>query len=326
VARLSSASIVRIGLAGGAAAALASLVPLAGARTTPTYRPSLSVSPAPAGSVRFEVRRSATDLATYTTEIRVPHAYGATLGQPVGTVIGHVRAGSAPDSGTLTVAKPDPGNGCFSVADGDTAWDVDLDDGTRTLTFQIYLLPFAGDVTLLRYCLPPDATELESIAYTVTGVFREPARGTQVWRAQLYPYTAGGEIVDNATGVGAAALVRLPHVVTLAASYSGRTHRYVVHGSVTESGSAVGNAPVRLSSGTKGHALRAFARVTTDAKGRFSFTGKLSAKNPVRFRASARVAARAVSAPRCAPINGWPCTTETASSWAHDSHTVVVRP
>jgi len=320
VSRLSSASIL-IGLA---AAALACLVPLAGARTTPTYTPSLSVSPAAAGSVRFEVRRNATDLATYTTEIRVPAAYGATLGQPVGTVIGHVTAGSG--RGTLTVAKPDPRNGCFSVADGDTAWDVDLDDGTRTLTFQIYVTPFAGDVTLLRYCLPPDATELESIDYTVTGVFTEPARGTQVWRAQLYPYTAGGAIVDNAAGVGAAALVRLPHVVTLAASYSGRTHRYVVRGSVTESGRAVGHASIRLSSGTKGRALRPLARVTTDAKGHFSYGGKLSAPTPVRFTASARVAPRVISPPRCAPINGWPCVTETASSWASDSRTVVVRP
>lgn len=327
-----SAWTVRIGLAASVAVAAASLTALAGAATSATYKPYLYVSQVAGGSVRFEVRRGATDLATYTADIRVPDEYGATLDQPVGTVIGRVAAGalgrgaSAPYTGTLTVAKPDPNNGCFSVADNDTAWNVNLANGTQSFTYQIYVRLHAGDVTAVFYCLPPDARVLYTIAYTITGVFSEPTRGNYAWRGQFYPYTATGEVVDDGAGVGAAALVRLPHIVALATSYSKRTHRYVLHGSVTASGVGVGRSSVLLFIGTKGHALHSFARVTTDKRGSFTYNGKLSAKNPVRFKANARAAGRVILPPHCPAINNWPCVSETVSLWASDSRTVAVRP
>jgi hypothetical protein len=109
--------------------------------------------------------------------------------------------------------------------------------------------------------------------------------------------------VARADGVGAAALVRLPHTVTLRASYSKRSHRYLLRGSVTESGVGLRHASVRLFIGTRSHALHSFARVITDQQGRFSYSGKLSAKRPVRFKATARAADRVISRPHCAALN-----------------------
>jgi hypothetical protein len=326
------ASTVRIGLAGAVAVAVASAAAIGGAATGATYKPYLYISSLPAGSVKFEVRLAATDLPTYTAEIRVPYEYGATLDQPLGTVVGRVAAttldqgASLPYTGALTVAKPDPNNGCFSLADDDTAWNVNLTNGTQVFAYQIYVRLHAGDVTLLRYCLPPNAGVLDSVGYTITGVFAEPAHGNYAWRGQFYPYTATGEVVDNAAGVGAAALVRLPHIVALRASYSKRSHRYVLRGSVTESGVDIGHASVRLFIGTRNHALRSFARATTDKSGSFSYSGKLSAKHPVEFKATARAAPRVISPPNCAALNGWPCLTQTVSSWANDSRTIAIRP
>jgi hypothetical protein len=333
MAKLSTtASTIRIGLAGSVGTVVASLAAFGAAATSATYRPYLYVSPAPAGSVRFEVRRAATDLGTYTAEIRVPYEYGATLDQPVGTVLGRVaaaslnRGGSPPYIGTLTVAQADPNNGCFSIADDDTAWNVNLANGTQSFAYQIYVRLHAGDVTLLRYCLPPAARVLDSIVYTISGAFTEPARGNYVWRGQFYPYTAAGEVVDNAAGVGAAALVRLPHIVALRASYSKHSHRYVLRGSVTERGVGLKHASVRLLIGPKSHALHPFARVTTDQRGSFSYSGKLSATHTVHFKATARAASRVISPPHCAALNGWPCLSETVSPWANDSPTIAIEP
>jgi hypothetical protein len=330
--RVTLSTTVRIGLAAAAAVGAASLAALAGGASSTTYKPYLYVSPASAGSVQFEIRRGPTDLATYDADIRVPFEYGARLDQPVGTVVGRVaadtlvRGASAPYTGTLTVGKAAPNNGCFSVTSDDTAWNVTLANGTRSFAYQVYVRAFAGDVTMLRYCLPPDSLDLDSISYTIAGVFKQPARGNYAWRGQFYPYTATGEVVDNAAGVGAAALMRLPHVVALAASYSRRSHRYVLSGSVTEGGLRVSQSSVLLSVATKSHAFRTFARVKTDKRGSFTYSGKLSARNLVRFRAHAQVAGRVISPPHCPSINGWPCVSETVSWWANDSRAVSVRP
>jgi hypothetical protein len=323
---------VRVGVVAAVAASAASIVRFASADATATYKPYLYVSPARAGSVRFQVRRNPSDLATYDTEIRVPGEYGARLDQPIGTVIGRVtaaafqRSPSAPYTGTLTVAKPNVENGCFSIPDDEHAWNVDFSKGARSFAYQVYVDFYPGDITMLRYCLPTDAGVLESIAYSIDGVFKEPLSGTHVWRGQFYPYTAAGEVVDNDAGVSVAALVTLRHVVAFSASYAPSTHRYVLHGSVTEGGVGVGHASVALYMGAKGNGLHPFARLTTGKKGGFTYSWRSSAKSAIRLKAHARVTARVVAAPHCRKINNTRCVSETLSPWANDSRTIAVGP
>lgn len=323
---------VRIGVVAAVAASAAFLVRFASADATPTYKPYLYLSPAATASVQFEIRRGASDLATYDTEIRVPGEYGARLDQPIGTVIGRVTAravarnGLGPYTGTLSVAKPNLENGCFSMPDDEHAWNVEFSNGARSFAYQMYVDFYPGDITLLRYCLPPDAGVLELIAYTIDGVFKEPLRGTHVWRGQFYPYTTTGEIVDNDAGVSVAALVRLRHVVAFSASYASRTHRYLLRGSVTEGGVGVRHASVALYLGAKGNDLHPFARLTTGKKGGFTYSWRSSGKDVIRFKAHARVAARVVAAPHCRKINNTRCVSETLSSWTSDSRTIAIRP
>lgn len=315
--------MVRTSLAVSLAVVAVSLAALAGADEGARYRPYLYVSGFAGSEVRFEIRRSVADLATYTADIRVPHQYGARLNQPLGAVVGRVaavavaRGASPPYAGTLTVARPDPNNGCFSVADNDTAWNVSLSNGARSFNYQLYVRRHR-DVTLLWYCLPPDAGVLVSMTYTVTGVFSEPRRGNYAWRGQFYPYNAAGEVVDNDAGVGTAAVVRLPHLVTLKATSSKQTHRYFLHGSVKEGGVGVAHASVLLLVGAKG-ALHPLARVTTSANGSFSYSGRLSATKSLQFRAAAHVGGRRITPAHCSAINGWPCVSKTVSAWGKNS-------
>jgi hypothetical protein len=229
-------------------------------------------------------------------------------------------------TGTLSVAKPNLENGCFSIPDDEHAWNVEFSNGARSFAYQMYVDFFPGDVTLLRYCLPPGAGVLESLSYAIDGVFKEPLRGTHVWRGQFYPYTAAGEIVDNHAGVSVAALVRLRHVVALSASYARNTHRYNLHGSVAEAGVGVRHASVVLYLGAKGHDLRTFARLTTSRKGIFTYSWRSPAKKAIRLKAHARVATRIVAAPHCRKINDTRCVSETLSSWTSDSRTIAIRP
>lgn len=145
-----------------------------------------------------------------------------------------------------------------------------------------------------------------------------------MWRGQFYPYNAAGEVVDDDAGVGAAAVVRLPHIVALGATRSKQTQRYVLGGSVTEGGLGVGHASVFLFVGMRG-ALHPLAHLTADARGRFIYTGRLSVNTTVQFRATARVASRLVMPPHCTAINGWPCVSKTVSAWSKNSRVAVIR-
>lgn len=314
-----------------AAAALGVASTAAGTLAT-AYRPALIVFSSQAGFVITTPHGAA---PTADVEVLVPAGYDASLGQAVGTRIGTIRGwisdrgATGIFDGTIKVDDPSsPANAC-DPGSRDAVWTASLSDGKSSLSFQIYLRHPAHQPTELHWCLPESAPQLNTFDFAFTGIFRVPSHGHLLWDARFTPYDSSTGAIARGSRVSARALVRLPEVAVLHAGYSRKTHRYVLTGKVSEGGAPVG-AEIQLSVAVGSGSFRPIrhARVRSDAvSGRFTYSGRSSARLPVHFRAHATPGNRDLSSQGCPPdSDNVPCARSTLASWEKDSNIATIRP
>ena len=297
------------------------------------YKPALNVTVgADLGrtETRFSISTAFGAPATADVEITVPAGYAATLSQPVGAQVGILNGYindhglTSPYRGTITVANPQSPNSCDSA--GGAVWSADMRNQAGSFTFTIYVQHFAGQATVLHWCLPQDAPQLSVLAFDLTGVFSQPTKGTFLWDGRFTPYDPTTGKVFDFQQVAALSLVRLPETVRLTASYLRRTHRYILRGRVLEDGHPVHARIVVARSVHGGPFLSNRTGVTTsNAAGTFELTDRLSTRLPVAFRAHATPQYPAQL--RCGhDINNVPCVGETHAIWEKNSNVVIIRP
>jgi hypothetical protein len=312
----------------------------AGLSASPPYKPTLNVFSGdivPRGQVRFSINSEFRARATAEVDLWVPASYTTDLMQAVGTQIGGIsgsiddRGLTAPsNSGTIAVADPTVRNPACDSSGRDAFWLATLKSRTNSFSFPIYLGHIGGNQpTELHWCLPRNAPQFTTLSFNLNGVFTEPVRGKPLWDGRFTPYSTTTDEIDQAHQISALAVVRLPQRVALRASYS--NHRYTLTGQVTEADMpapahvailrSVGRSPFTTVFGSPRRTL-----LTTDSHGRFTFSGRLSTSQTVRFKAQAAVA-RKVSGGSCGKdTNGVPCGNYTVASWIKTSNIVSVRP
>lgn len=306
-------------------------------RSVVAYRPSLVVTTGQ-GVARDETRFAITSAfgapATAEVELLIPPGYQPSLSQPVGAGIGTVsgyandRGATPPYGGTIIAADPHaPTAGCDTSAH-EAVWGVSLSNAAgSSFGFTIYVSAAPDGTSVLHWCLPSTAPQLNYLAFDLHGVFTPPTRGSYIWDGRFAPYDPSSGSVIDSEQVSALALVRLPQVVRLRANYARRTHRYVLHGTVTEDGKPV-RARILVSRSVAGRPFFSTrAGVTrSNAAGVFTLSGRLSAQRVVAFRANAVADFRDISKSCVKDINNDPCVHETLSVWQRDSNTATVRP
>jgi hypothetical protein len=312
----------------------------AGLSALPPYKPALNVFSGdivPRGQVSFSIVSQFRAPATAEVDLWVPAAYTTNLTQTVGAQIGDIsgsindRGLTAPyNSGTITVADSTVRNPACDSSGRDAFWLATLKSSTNSFSFPIYV-SHAGDKqpTELHWCLPRNAPPFTTLGFNLNGVFTEPLRGKPLWDGRFNPYSTTTDGIDGAQQISALALVRLPQRVTLRASYS--NHRYTLTGQVTEA-DIPAPAHIAISRSVGPSPFTTIFRspektvVTTDNHGRFTFSGRLSTSQTVRFKAQAQVA-HTISSGSCGKdANGVPCGNYTIAPWVKTSNTVSIRP
>ena len=323
----------RLLLVGLVAAAGIPVVSGAAAPKTTPYKPALNVTSGVAvgrTETRFSISTAFGAPATADVEIIVPAGYAANLKQPTGAQLGTLngyindRGLTPPYQGTITAATPQSPNACDSAAG--VVWTATLQNQTGSFAFTIYVQHFAGQATVLRWCLPQNAPQLSVLTFDLTGVFAQPSKGKLLWDARFTPYDpATGKVFDYQQ-VAALSLVLLPETVRLTASYARRTHHYTLHGRVLEDGQPVHARIVVSRSIGGGPFLSNRSGLTmSNAAGTFTLTGSLSTRRAVAFKAQA--VAQPQARLRCAhDNNNVPCVDETHAIWANDSNVVTIKP
>lgn len=316
-----------------AAAALGVASTPAGTLTT-AYKPGLLVSSWPDARAHLSITTPYGAAPTADVELLVPAGYGANLGQaagtPIATISGRIldRGATASFDGTIKVDDPNvPSNAC-DRAGRDAVWTASLSNGTKSLSFQIYVRHLANRPTELHWCLPENAPQLNTVDFVFTAIFGAPSRGKLLWDARFTPYDPDTGAVAEGSRVSARALVRLPEVAVIHAGYSRSSHRYVLTGKVSEGGVPV-SAEVELSVGVGSGSFTPIrhARVRSGGSGKFTYSGRLSARHPVHFRAKVATGNRDLSKQGCpADSANVPCVHSTLAIWGKDSNIATIRP
>ena len=326
-------TILAVAVALGATAAGAR----SGVRVSPPYAPALKVISGPgvaAGQTFFRVARAFGAPATADAAVWVPAGYRPTLGQAVGTQVGTVQ-GDLYDhvtpsyAGTVTAADPATPDGECDTAGRSAAWIVTMKNTVSTFSFVVAVRAAAGQPTQLHWCFPKDAPRFDNLSFRLDGVFTTPARGEHLWDGRFTPYDPVTGAVNEGAQVSALALVRLPQLVRLKATYSASTRGYVLAGRATEDGKPVVHGPVIVSESIAGSPFRAGNRIATytSRNGTFTVAGRLDTRKPVRFRVNVTAGSRDLSKPSCGlDVNGTPCVHEFFAEWAKDSNVVAIRP
>jgi hypothetical protein len=286
--------------------------------------------------LRFSTHVSHLAPATAEIDLYVPAGYTPTLTQSIGTEIGTVRADAedrgltAPfTTGSITVADPAAYTKSACDSAGHSAvWLATLKSSATTFVFPIFARALAGQPTELHWCFAKRDPKLATVSFDLYQVFNEPRSGSYVWDARSTPYDpdTGNAVVGNQ--VSSLATVRLPQVVALHVSYSHKTHTYRIAGQATEDGKPV-RGVVRLFRSVNGgpfitnRTIGGIPKLTRT--GSFSYSGRLSTKKSVRFRAHF-IAAPPLRTNCGKDVNGVPCVSSSSASWEKDSNTVRAIP
>jgi hypothetical protein len=197
-------------------------------------------------------------------------------------------------TGTITADDPakyaaDPVAQACAAGTHRAVWLVSLSGAGQTLQLPIFVDQTTGtDVSLGGYILqacplspevPPDqggAAVPDRVTYLdleTTGVVTNAATaGIALWRALITNYTAGTTTADPNTTVEVRCEVPLPHrIAGLKTTYSKKTHKVTITGTLVGGTSPRAGVHVRISAGTRPRAasLKPWALATTDRKGRF---------------------------------------------------------
>lgn len=166
--------------------------------------------------------------------------HSAAVGIQIGQLTGMINdRGKTPGlAGHSDRRRPQYLGGDCSASGHSAAWTATLTNSNGSFSFPIFVDALIGQPTELHWCLSKSAPQLNTLMFNLSGVSR--ARPTaSPSGGRFTPYDpATGNVIDGEQ-VSALTEVRLPQLVTLHASFSRRTQRYVVAGSVTENGKPV---------------------------------------------------------------------------------------
>ena len=342
-----------------AAAILAGLILAPGALAAPNSA-SIAVGFDPAklgsaGTTTIHVNVATTSDAVAAVNIFAPAGVAASLGQAAGTTIGKVDATAvAHDQGGLTlplsgnVVADDPSKhtaDACSPGTNQAVWNMNLSVAGQTLVVPIYVNATSGAATAfgaynLKICLPPwdvpagapgraaFGAQLVDAQLALDGIFTAPTSpGTGTWEMLVTPYTPGRGTPNPAGTWEARALVPLPVVLTIKASYVARTNTWKVSGTLTEGGKPLAGATIRVGRGQSAKSLARQSSAKTSATGAWSASGRLTPKKTTFFQARTSASQRDATQVGCqspatsvAPAG---CTSATLPPWSVTS--VVVR-
>lgn len=280
------------------------------------YAPNAS-----AGTTEIEIIANRNESSIAKITIYTPPGYQADLGQATGTQIGTAQAQvQAKEIGenalldiTGQVVVGDRANAtlmqqataCTGTVTHDAYWLLALQAAGTPLnipmfvdrtsapesafsSYKIQVCFSSPEIPSSRGGAPFGAKILDAIL-DLRSVYTNPTTGTtNVWRGVFTPYTAGTATANPAGTVESRAIVSIPTTLTLKATYSKKTNRYTLTGKLSYAGDAIAGAPVQIFAGSKvsASALKRKARVRTNAKGAFTYRGKLSPRRTTFFFAA----------------------------------------
>jgi hypothetical protein len=344
-----------------AAAILAGLVVAPGALAAPNSSTiSVSFDPAKLGSsaqTTIHVNVATTADAVAQVNIFAPAGVAANLGAAAGATIGSVDATAiAHDQGGLTlplsgsVVADNPAShtaDACSPGTNQAVWIMNLSVAGQTLPIPIYVNPTTGAAAALgaynlKICLPPwdvpvgapgraaFGAQLVDARLVLNGIFTSPTTaGTGVWEMITTPWTPGKGTPNPAGTWESRAVVPLPVVLTIKATYSAKKNVWTLTGKLTEGGKPVPNFTVRIARGPGSKSLPTQSSAKTSASGTWKATGKLAPKKTTYFQARASAQERDFTQAGCqnpatsvAPAG---CTGATLPGWTVTSTVARVK-
>lgn len=342
-----------------AAAILAGLLLAPGALAAPNSSSiSASFDPAKLGSssqTTIHVNVATTSDAVAQINIFAPTGVAANLGASAGAKIGTVDATAiAHDQGGLTlplsgdVVADNPAShiaDACSPGTNQAVWNMNLSVAGQTLVIPIYVNATAGAAAALgaydlKICLPPwdvpvgapgraaFGAQLVDARLVLNSIFTSPTTaGTGVWEMITTPWTPGKGTPNPAGTWESRAVVPLPVVLTIKASYNAKKNTWTVSGTLTEGGKPVPNFTIRIGRGASSKSPAKQSTTKTTPSGTWKASGLLSPKKTTYFQARATAQERDFTQAGCqspttsvAPAG---CTSATLPGWAVTS--VVVR-
>jgi hypothetical protein len=303
-------------------------------------------------TIHFSVPQSTDGIAA--VSIFVPTGYGASIGQPAGTVIGNVDATALAHDGGLTlplsgpVTTDDPAKHATDQCSPGTnaaVWNMNLSVAGQTLVLPIYVNPTVGPTTALgayslKICLPPwdvpvgtpgrsfQGAQVLDAKFTINKILTTPTgAGLLKWETLFTPYNPGKGTLNLAGTFEARAFVPIPILLGLKASYVKKTNTWKLSGTAKEGGLPVAGVGIKIARGTSATKLAAKGSAKTGSSGTWSASGKLTPKKTTYFQVSATVSERDYTSTGCqsplTPFAPGGCVTATLSPWTAKS--IVVR-
>jgi hypothetical protein len=301
-----------------------------------------------ATSLTIKVSQAQSDPQPARISIFVPTGYSLNTSQAPGTKIG-TTSGSVfvrdaniplPLSGDVVVAPPNtavPGCGSGTHL---AVWLLQLQVAGQPVQLPVFVDPTTGanaafGAYQLVTCLgpadvpqgtpgrSPNGAQLLEAVFTVNNIFTVPA-DQSVWKTLTTPYTAGTGVPNAAGSVETRSLVG-PGTLTIAGKVTNKKKRILrLSGKLTQGGSAVVGAQVRMLLNGKSSRFTARSSTTGNYSVVLRKTGK---KSTTTFQARVTVAERDVTSTACTgpTLPVVPCVSATASPFVAVSRTLKIR-
>jgi hypothetical protein len=340
-----------------AAAVLGGLLLAPGAFAAPN-KASISVAFSPPKLGSSSQTTIHVNVATTSDAVAQANIYTGTnvvnLGGTPGTKIGTVDATAiAHDQGGLTlplsgdVTTDDPAKHATDVCSpgaNQAVWIMSLSVAGQTLPIPIYVNKTTGAATALgaynlKICLPPwdvpvgtpgraaFGAQLVDARLVLNSIFTAPTSpGTATWEMLITPYTPGTGTPNPAGTFEARALVPLPVVLTIKATYTAKSNKWKLSGTLTEGGKPVAGSTIRIARGPGTTSLPTQSTAKTSSTGAWTAVGTLKPKKTTYFQARTSASERDATQAGCtSPAAPGGCTSATLPPWSVTSVVVRIR-
>ena len=325
---LAGTSVVALAVAGSAMAAY----------TSPRLLVTGPTAVGAGGGTTVHVEQDRADEATFRVVIYVPQGYTSSTGHPanatIGTVVARAQAGPTSDvilplEGNIISADPAPFRmnpqalGCIAggtptaATTVESVWILRLTVSGQTLDVPMYVNPVTAGAEAafasakLTVCLPsPYIPETQGgarfgaklLSATLRfngGVFANPAsRGAFRWTSVWTPYTINTGTPNAAGTVETQSIVRLPAQATMNFRRL-RGNRLQISGGVSEAGTGIGGAAVRI----RATGPRRFAMsFRANARGLYNRVVRITRRGTYRITMNVTVPNRSLGAAGCTKV------------------------
>jgi hypothetical protein len=211
------------------------------------------------------------------------------------------------------------------------------------LTIPVYINPTSGTqqalggyrttVCFTPYDVPeaqggaPQGAQLLDVSFTVNGIYTTPTGGGLIkWETLVTPYVPKTTTPNPAGTYEMRALVPLPIILGIHASYLAKTNTFQLNGKVTEGGLPVGGLILTIRRGTKPSTLGTKSTTKTASNGNWKTAGHLKPRKTTYFQITATTAQQDYTAQGCqTPVAPAGCVSATLSPWSTTSTVYKVK-